>query len=189
MALFVVLTNFYDKEVWLWNWKKGARTSDKLWPMDQGNLVITFNKCFKKSTSVTFGLDFNQLNLDQNTLTKLMLPHYIVNPGQVEFTNTGCDRSVLILLQGDGEAYCHSAWQAGRALPRLATTRDRSGAPRLPPWPCVTPIAGPTPSGERLQDPGLSKLTQICSIVINFKYFTEGFEYPTCHSLNYWHIS
>ena len=64
MALFVVLTNFYDKEVWLWNWKKGARTSGKLWPMDQGNLVITFNKCYKKSTSVTFGLDFNQLNHD-----------------------------------------------------------------------------------------------------------------------------
>ena len=91
--------------------------------------------------------------------------------GQVEFTNTGCDRSVLNLLQGDGEAYCHSAWLAGRALPRLATTRDRSGAPQLPPWPCVTPIAGPTPSGERLQDPGLSELTQICTVVINFKHF------------------
>ena len=78
MALFVVLTNFHDKEVWLWDWKKGARTSGKLWPMDQENLVITFNKRFKKSTSVTFGLDFNQLNLDLKTL----LPPYIVNPGR-----------------------------------------------------------------------------------------------------------
>ena len=77
MALFVVLTNFYDKEVWLWNWKKGARTSGKLWPIDQGNLMITFTKCFKKSTSVTFGLDFNQLNHDLRTL----LSPYIVNPG------------------------------------------------------------------------------------------------------------
>ena len=181
MALFVVLTNFYDKEVWLWNWKKGARTSGKLWPMNQGNLVITFNKCFKKSTSVTFGLDFNQLNHDLKTL---LSPYNILSTlSQVEFTNTGCDRSVLILLQGDGEAYCHSAWQAGRALPRLATSRDRSGAPQLPPWPCVTPIAGPTPSGEPLQDPGLSGLTKVCTGIINFKHFLlKVFECPTCHS-------
>ena len=183
MALFVVLTNFYDKEVWLWNWKKGARTSGN------NNLVITFNKYFKKSTSVAFGLDFNQLNHDLKTL---LSPYNILSTlSQVEFTNTGCDRSVLNLLQCDGEAYCHSAWRAGRALPRLATTRDRSGAPRLPPWPCVTPIAGPTPSGERLQDPGLSELTKVCSGTYNqFQTFLlKGFEYPTCHSLNYWHTS
>ena len=84
-----------------------------------------------KYTSVTFGLDFNQLNHDLKTL---LSPYNILSTlSQVEFTNTGCDRSVLNLLQCDGEAYCHSAWQAGRALPRLATSRDRSGAPRLPP--------------------------------------------------------
>ena len=150
----------------------GAKTSGKLWSMDQGNLVITFYKWLKKSTSVTSGFDFlpSQSRYEHFNQTDAPSIPILSTLGQVEFTNTGCDRSVLNLLQCDGEAYCHSAWRAGRALPRLATSRDRSGAPRLPPWPCVTPIAGPTPSGEPLQDPRLSKLTKVCTgIIINFK--------------------
>ena len=89
----------------------------------------------QKSMSVTSGLDFQptQSRSDHFNQTDAPSIPILSTLGQVEFTNTGCDRSVLNLLQGDGEAYCHSAWQAGRALPRLATSRDRSGAPQLPP--------------------------------------------------------
>ena len=153
--------------LWTARLKMGVRTSGKLWPIDQGNLVITFYKWLKKLRLSLLAL----ISTNSIMIRRLCSLPILSTLGQVEFTNTGCDRSVLNLLQGDGEAYCHSAWRAGRALPRLATTRDRSGAPQLPPWPCVTPIAGPTPSGERLQDPGLSELTQICTVVINFKHF------------------
>ena len=67
--------------LWTARLKMRAWTSSKLWPMDQGNLVITFYKWLKNSTPVTSGLDFNQLNLHQNTLTKLMLSPDIVNSG------------------------------------------------------------------------------------------------------------
>ena len=44
--------------LWTARLKMRACTSGKLWHMDQGNLVITFYKWLKKSTSVTSGLDF-----------------------------------------------------------------------------------------------------------------------------------
>ena len=47
-----------------------------------------------------------------------------------------CPEPSTTWWRGLAGGYCHSGWLAA---PRLATTRDRSGAPRLPPWPCVTP--------------------------------------------------
>ena len=80
MALFVVLTNFHDKEVWLWDWKKGARTSGKLWPMDQGNLVITFYKWLKKPTPVTSGLDFQPTQSRSEHFNQIDAPSLYCQP-------------------------------------------------------------------------------------------------------------
>ena len=63
-----------------------------------------------------------------------------------------CPEPSATWWRGLAGGYCHSGWLAA---PRLATTRDRSGAPQLPPWPCVTPMEGPHPihRARTSQDP------------------------------------
>ena len=78
-------------------------------------------------------------------------PFYVVDSDLCWFhgdnqkqTDSGkCPEPSATWWRGLAGGYCHSGWLAA---PRLATTRDRSGAPRAPPWPCVTPTLGAPPT-------------------------------------------